>query len=66
MVKRHADDVIGLAVRWYVRYRVRSAGVIKWFAERGLVVDGVPSISGFKESSLCLLKRPVLIDVHVA
>lgn len=33
------DDVIALAVRWYVRYRLSSANVVKGFAERGLVVD---------------------------
>lgn len=33
------DDVIGLAVRWYVRYRLSYADVVEWFAERGLVVD---------------------------
>jgi transposase-like protein len=34
-----SDDVIALAVRWYVRYRLSYADVVKWFAERGLVVD---------------------------
>src|ERR671917_549019 len=33
------DDVIALAVRWYVRYRLSYADVAEWFAERGLVVD---------------------------
>ncbi|MDP9310220.1 MAG: IS6 family transposase, partial [Chloroflexota bacterium] len=33
------DDVIALAVRWYVRYRLSYADVVEWFAERGLVVD---------------------------
>ena len=33
------DDVIALAVRWYVRYRLSYADVLEWFAERGLVVD---------------------------
>ena len=32
------DDVIALAVRWYVRYRLSYADVVEWFAERGLVV----------------------------
>jgi transposase, IS6 family len=38
---RHAfpDDVIALAVRWYVRYRLSYADVVEWFAERGLIVD---------------------------
>src|SRR3712207_5916479 len=33
------DDVIALAVRWYVRYRLSYADVVEWFAECGLVVD---------------------------
>ena len=33
------DDVIALAVRWYIRYRLSYADVIEWFAERGLDVD---------------------------
>jgi transposase-like protein len=33
------DDVIALAVRWYVRYRLSYADVAEWFAERGMVVD---------------------------
>jgi len=31
--------VIGLAVRWYLRYRLSYADVVEWFAERGGVVD---------------------------
>ncbi len=34
-----ADDVIGLAVRWYVRYRLSYADSAEWLAERGLGVD---------------------------
>ena len=33
------DDVITLAVRWYVRYRSSYADVVEWFAKRGLVVN---------------------------
>ncbi len=33
------DDVIAVAVRWYVRYRLSYADVVEWFAERSLVVD---------------------------
>ncbi|HSH78647.1 MAG TPA: IS6 family transposase [Herpetosiphonaceae bacterium] len=33
------DDVIALAVRWYVRYRLSYADVVEWFAERSLIVD---------------------------
>jgi transposase-like protein len=38
---RHAfpDDVIALAVRWYVRYRLSYADVAEWLAERGIAVD---------------------------
>ena len=34
-----ADEVITLAVRWYVRYRLSYADVAEWLAERGLRVD---------------------------
>src|SRR5688500_2906531 len=34
-----ADEVIALAVRWYVRYRLSYADVAEWLAERGLRVD---------------------------
>jgi IS6 family transposase len=33
------DEVIALAVRHSVRYRLSSADVVAWFAQRGLVVD---------------------------
>src|SRR5918998_81529 len=33
------DDVIALAVRWYVRYRLSYADAVEWLAERGLIVD---------------------------
>ena len=33
------DDVIAVAVRWYVRYRLSYADVVEWFAERGLTID---------------------------
>ena len=33
------DDVIALAVRWYVRYRLSYAEVSEWLAERGVFVD---------------------------
>jgi hypothetical protein len=32
------DDVIALAVRWYVRYRHSYAEVSEWLAERGVLV----------------------------
>src|SRR5918997_1892006 len=34
-----ADEVIALAVRWYVRFRLSDADVIEWLAERGLSLD---------------------------
>src|SRR5687768_4774049 len=33
------DDIIALAVRWYVRYRLSYAEVCEWLAERGILVD---------------------------
>ncbi len=33
------DDIIALAIRWYVRYRLSYADVVEWLAERGLTVD---------------------------
>ncbi len=33
------DDVIALAARWYVRYRLSYADGVEWFAERGSVLD---------------------------
>jgi len=32
------EDVIALAIRWYVRYWLSYADVVAWFAERGLGV----------------------------
>src|SRR5919202_6747310 len=34
-----ADDIIALAVRWYVRYRLSYAEASEWWAERGILVD---------------------------
>ena len=36
---RFPDDVITLAVRWYLRYRLSYADVAQWLAERGVQVD---------------------------
>jgi transposase-like protein len=33
------DDVIGLAVRWHVRYRLSYAKVSEWLTERGIRLD---------------------------
>src|SRR4030081_383832 len=33
------DDIIALAVRWYVRYHLSYAEVSEWLAERGVLVD---------------------------
>src|SRR5437762_9920534 len=33
------DDIIALAVRWYVRYRLSYAEVSEWLAERGVLVN---------------------------
>ena len=32
------NDVIALAVRWYVRYRLSYADVVEWLAARGIIV----------------------------
>ena len=34
-----ADDVIALAVRWYVRYRLSYADLAEWLAERRIDVE---------------------------
>ncbi len=36
---RFPDEVIGLAVRWYVRFRLSSGDVAEWLVERGFSVD---------------------------
>ncbi len=36
---RFPNDVIALAVRWYLRYRLSYADVAAWLAERGISVD---------------------------
>ncbi len=36
---RLPDDVIALAVRWYLRYRLSYADVSEWLSERGIAVD---------------------------
>ncbi len=40
-VSRHAfpNDIIALAIRWYLRYRLSYADVVEWLAERGISVD---------------------------
>ena len=36
---RFPDEVIALAVRWYLRYRLSYVEVAEWLAERGITVD---------------------------
>jgi transposase-like protein len=36
---RFPDEIIALAVRWYLRYRLSYADVVEWLAERGVTVD---------------------------
>src|SRR3712207_407443 len=36
---RFPDEVIALAVRWYLRYRLSYADVVECLAERGITVD---------------------------
>src|SRR3712207_1679921 len=33
------DELISLATRWYVRYRLSYADVVEWLAERGVMID---------------------------
>lgn len=33
------DDLIALAVRWYLRYQLSLTDVVEWLAERGISVD---------------------------
>src|SRR6266852_5459784 len=40
-----ADDIIVLAVRWYMRYRLSYAEVSEWLAERGVLVGHLTGIS---------------------
>jgi transposase-like protein len=37
--RAYPEDVIAMAVRWYVRYRLSYAEVCEWLAERGILVD---------------------------
>ena len=51
------DEVIALAVRWYLCYRLRYAEVAEWLAERGVIID--PStiydwVRAFPRASLLL------------
>ena len=34
-----SGELIALAVRWYVRYRLGYADITEWLAERGIMVD---------------------------
>ena len=36
---RFPDEIIALAVRWYLRFRLSYADVAEWLAERGISVD---------------------------
>ena len=36
---RFPEEVIALAVRWYLRYRLSYVDVAEWLAERGVAVD---------------------------
>src|SRR5688500_32192 len=36
---RFSDEVIAIAVRWYLRFRLSYADVAEWLAERGVTVD---------------------------
>lgn len=34
-----ANDLIALAVRWYVKYHLSYADVVEWLAEHGVMLD---------------------------
>ncbi len=42
---RFPDEIIALAVHWYVRYRLSYADVGEWLAERGVTVDPARSMT---------------------
>ena len=52
------DDIIALAVRWYVRYRLSYAEVSEWLAERGVLVDQSTIYRWVQPSFRCLPRRP--------
>src|SRR6266511_2706926 len=53
------DDIIALAVRWYVRYRLSYAEVSEWLAERGVLVDQSTIYRWVQRASFrCLARRP--------
>src|SRR6266571_1067476 len=52
------DDVIALAIRWYVRYRLSYAEVREWLAERGILVDQSTIYRWVQRSGRCSVRRP--------
>src|SRR5918994_7535115 len=34
-----SDELVALAIRWYLRFRLSYADVVEWLAERGIMVD---------------------------
>jgi transposase-like protein len=48
---RFPPDVIALAVRWYLRFRLSYADVAELLAERGVTVDPRPSSPGCASSA---------------
>jgi transposase-like protein len=36
---RFSDELVALAIGWYVRFRLSYADVVEWLAERGIKVD---------------------------
>ena len=57
--------VIGLAVRWYLRFRLSYADVVEWWAERSILVDastafdGVQKFAPWYQEAAKVHRRPV-------
>jgi transposase, IS6 family len=33
------DELVALAIGWYIRFRLSYANVVEWLAERGIMLD---------------------------
>jgi len=63
---RFPDDVIALAVRWYLRFRLPYADVAELLAERGVHVDASTSSTGCSASRHSTRKPPARIGTKFA
>ncbi len=55
---RFPDEVIALAVRWYLRYRLSYADVVELLAERGITIDPSTIDDWVRTLALILLANP--------